>query len=89
MKIISSQTEVNPPYDVLVVVTDQGTMRITQEQKGPWKDYGLLYVGLEGKLKPITIPEDPKTKQPKIVLRGYTGDVEVINLFNKFMEKYA
>lgn len=72
----------------LEITTDLGVMTLPVEQKR-YEELGLLFVGpnMESVLPPIRVPENLRTGREAKTLLGFTGDPQIIALWEKFQAK--
>ena len=71
----------------LLIDVDGKTAKIFWEQKA--RHYGYVFLGpdFEDLVPPVFVPADPDVGRPEpLPLRGFTGDPEVLRLYDEMME---
>jgi hypothetical protein len=82
IEIYRHRVETDKYRKILKIETNLGVMFLNHEQK-LYKDYGLLYVGLEDTLPLIKLPANPDVNRGPMTLKGFTNDPGVVALFEK------
>jgi hypothetical protein len=78
-------------YPVLELIVDGKRSLMGLDQKRTLlEEYGVVFLGADFEQDyQVTIPEDDANNQPKITLRGFTDDPDVVQPYLEFLEKYG